>query len=133
MSYKMPENRIEERVYSVTMTEEELRLFSEFLSERSYSRKKKYMTYTGKLPKYTRDGVKISGNQDTWGFNGNNDMDFIISRAKELVDNGTLTTRRSYDNFLKSECEKYIKDPESLAGYVRETIRHKDYYGRNLP
>lgn len=31
------ENGIEERVYSVTMTEEELRLFSEFLGQRNYS------------------------------------------------------------------------------------------------
>ena len=32
MNYNNNKNRIEERVYSVTMTEEELRLFSEFLS-----------------------------------------------------------------------------------------------------
>ena len=33
MNYEMPENRIEERVYSITMTEDELRLFSKFLEE----------------------------------------------------------------------------------------------------
>ena len=33
MSYNNKKNRIEERVYSVTMTEEELKLFSEFLSK----------------------------------------------------------------------------------------------------
>ena len=39
MNYEMPKNRIEERVYSVTMTEDELRLFSEFLEQREYSSK----------------------------------------------------------------------------------------------
>ena len=33
MSYEMNKNRVEERVYSVTMTEDELKLFSEFLEE----------------------------------------------------------------------------------------------------
>ena len=31
MSYDKKKSRVEERVYSVTMTEEELKLFSEFL------------------------------------------------------------------------------------------------------
>ena len=38
MSYNK-KDRIEERVYSVTMTENELRLFSEFLEQREYSSK----------------------------------------------------------------------------------------------
>lgn len=36
MSYDKKKNRIEERVYSVTMTECELRLFSEFLEQRGF-------------------------------------------------------------------------------------------------
>lgn len=39
MSYEMQkESEIEERVFSVTMTEDELRLFSEFLEQREYAR-----------------------------------------------------------------------------------------------
>ena len=37
MSYDKKKNRIEERVYSVTMTEDELRLFSEFLGQKEYA------------------------------------------------------------------------------------------------
>lgn len=41
MSYNNNKNRIEERVYSVTMTEDELRLFSEFLEQKEFENKSK--------------------------------------------------------------------------------------------
>ena len=45
MSCNNKKNRIEERVYSITMTEEELKLFSEFLKQANFSR-----GYKTKLP-----------------------------------------------------------------------------------
>ena len=50
MSYNNKENRIEERVYSVTMTEEELKLFSEFLEQK---------IYTGPTKRHNKDLKKI--------------------------------------------------------------------------
>ena len=40
MSYNNRKNRIKERVYSVTMTEDELKLFSEFLEQREFESRK---------------------------------------------------------------------------------------------
>ena len=42
MSYEMKKNGIEEKVYSVTMTENELKLFSEFLEEQKEFSKEDY-------------------------------------------------------------------------------------------
>jgi hypothetical protein len=56
MSYEM-KNRIEERVYSVTMTDDELRLFSEFLEQKEYARG----NVAGMNPNMVRNGKMIAG------------------------------------------------------------------------
>ena len=59
MSYdKQKKNGVEERVFSVTMTEEELSLFSEFLEQREYAR-----GVVSKMnPNLTQNGRMIKGN-----------------------------------------------------------------------
>jgi hypothetical protein len=59
MNYNNNKNGVEERVFSVTMTEEELSLFSEFLDQREFARR----NYNGLDSATRRNLLKARNNQ----------------------------------------------------------------------
>ena len=109
-------DRIEERVYSVTMTEDELRLFSEFLEQREFNSKAQ------KLRRRKWDIEQGLGSDKTSSFAPTSLTDRTmtglekklqgeaISQAKQLgkektidlLDKSTKNTKTSKDGFFKT-------------------------------
>ena len=103
MNYEMPKNRIEEKVYSVTMTEEELSLFSEFLKEQNHpfnsSREKDAKDFTSAVMNKYDEKIKTN----------NSSRNKIVSRSKsEMTQEDWEKFRRQYEENSKGDPGKKI-------------------------
>lgn len=107
MSYDNNKNRDEEKVFSVTMTEEELSLFSEFLEQREYAR-----GVVSKMnPRMTRNGRMMPGKSASTKQLRDKSSRDIVNRTRpetEYVSEGwrTVESRKSIDRKKNWE-EKY--------------------------